>query len=174
VVTLSYGREKMMADRSPTTYRKATVDDIDILTRFRLMFLAKMRSEPSEPTHLTEVIRSYFDRTIPSGEFLAYLAIRSGLVVGVGGMAVYELPPLCAPRLRKKGCVLNMYTMPAARRTGVAGQILDLLIAEARNLGLSHIHLRATDEGIGLYRQAGFSEPRFLEMELALEPATHG
>ncbi len=133
-----------------------------------------MRSEPRGTIDLSEAIRSYFERTIPSGEFFAYLAIRKEEVVGVGGIAVYELPPIDAPRPRKRGCVLNMYTIPAARRMGIAGRIVDLLVAEARNLGLSHIHLRATDQGIGLYRQAGFSEPRLLEMELALDPAPRG
>ncbi len=160
----------MTSDRNQTTYRRASVDDIAVLTRLRLLLLAEISTDGREPTHLTEAIGAYFQRTISTGEFVSYLALQDGRVIGVGGMVAYELPPTGRIFSGKVGCVVTMYAQPAARRKGTARRILELLIAEARDRGLSRIHLRATDEGIGLYRQVGFSEPRFLEMELALDP----
>jgi GNAT superfamily N-acetyltransferase len=129
-----------------------------------------MLSEPRESARDAGAIRDYFQRAVPTGEFVAYLASREGRIVGVGGMAVGELPPTSPSASRRTGCILNMYTLPEARRTGVAEAILGLLIREGRELGLSHLHLRATEQGVALYRKAGFGEPRFLEMELTIGP----
>jgi N-acetylglutamate synthase-like GNAT family acetyltransferase len=85
-------------------------------------------------------------------------------------MVVYELPPSGDVFPRKTGSLVTMYTTPPARKSGVAGGILDCLIEEARNSGLIKLHLSATDQEVGLYRKAGFSSPLFSEMEPALEP----
>ena len=62
-----------------------------------------------------------------------------------------------------------MYTIPEARGKGVCTRLLNKLIKEARSLGITYLHLRASDDGINIYRKAGFVEPEQIEMELKLE-----
>jgi N-acetylglutamate synthase-like GNAT family acetyltransferase len=52
---------------------------------------------------------------------------------------------------------------------GVCTCLLNELIKEAKSLGLKYLHLRATQEGISIYKRAGFKEPEDQELELELE-----
>jgi hypothetical protein len=47
--------------------------------------------------------------------------------------------------------------------------MLHELIREAKTLGLKHLHLHASEEGIRIYRKAGFASPEQTELELTLE-----
>ena len=60
---------------------------------------------------------------------------------------------------------MNMYTHPDYRRRGIAYQVLDLLVGEARKRGIDAVSLEATDMGRPLYEKYGFV-PMEHEMEL--------
>jgi len=60
---------------------------------------------------------------------------------------------------------MNMYTDPAYRRKGIAYRTLDLLVRDAKRLGVTAISLEATDMGRPLYEAYGFV-PMNGEMEL--------
>ncbi len=60
---------------------------------------------------------------------------------------------------------MNMYTNPNYRRKGIAYHTLEILIEEAKNKGVKHISLEATDMGRPLYERYGFVDMRG-EMEL--------
>ena len=68
----------------------------------------------------------------------------------------------------KAGYVLNLYTIPKARRKGVCTQLLSMLIEEAKSLRLKYLHLHASRDGIRLYERAGFVEPDEPELKLGL------
>ena len=54
--------------------------------------------------------------------------------------------------------VLNVYTLPAYRRLGLARSMLQACINKARELGLDVLHLKATPTGRDLYAALGFQE----------------
>ncbi len=60
---------------------------------------------------------------------------------------------------------MNMYTKPDYRRQGIAFKTLDLLVADAREKGITAILLEATDMGRPLYAKYGFVKMND-EMEL--------
>ena len=60
---------------------------------------------------------------------------------------------------------MNMYTHPRYRRKGIAFKMLDLLVNDARDRGITHISLEATDMGRPLYEKYGFVAMKD-EMEL--------
>lgn len=53
---------------------------------------------------------------------------------------------------------MNMYTAPEYHRQGITFYTLDLLVKEARELGVSQIVLEAMDMGRPLYERYGFVE----------------
>jgi ribosomal protein S18 acetylase RimI-like enzyme len=69
----------------------------------------------------------------------------------------------------KLGYILNLYTIPEARRKGICTRLLNELIGEAKLLGLRYLHLHASEEGISIYRKAGFAEPSQPELRLVLK-----
>ncbi len=64
-----------------------------------------------------------------------------------------------------KAYIMNMYTNPDYRRLGIATKTLELLVADAKEKGVSTISLEATDMGRPLYEKFGFVKMHD-EMEL--------
>lgn len=153
-------------------YRRASVDDVETLVRYRIRFLNELHNHPDdeETEILRKSLREYFAKAIPSHAFIAWLAEYNGRIVGTGGMVVWERPAnyggLESGRL---GYILNCYTIPEARRKGICTRLLCELIKEAKSLGLRYLHLNATEDGMQIYRKAGFAEPDDTELMLRLE-----
>jgi ribosomal protein S18 acetylase RimI-like enzyme len=61
-----------------------------------------------------------------------------------------------------------MYTVPEARGKGICTRLLDELMKEARKLGLKYLQLHASEDGIGIYKKAGFTYPKQAEMTMRL------
>ena len=51
---------------------------------------------------------------------------------------------------------MNMYTHPEYRRRGIATKMLDILVKEICERGITAISLEATDMGRPLYEKYGF------------------
>jgi GNAT superfamily N-acetyltransferase len=153
-------------------YRRADADDIDILVALRVRFLGELYDRPEDDD--TEVLRralqGYLSEAIPANDFIAWLAEVDGRAIGTGGMVVWQMPAryggLESGRL---GYVLNMYTILEARGKGVCTRLLDELIKEARSLGLKYLHLHSSEDGIDIYRRAGFAELDQIELAFRLE-----
>jgi len=73
------------------------------------------------------------------------VAEYNGTIIGTGGMAVWRI------------------------RNGIGTRLLNKLIKEARPLGLKYLHLHSSEDGMNMYRKAGFTEPHQIELRLRLE-----
>lgn len=51
---------------------------------------------------------------------------------------------------------MNMYTNPEYRRKGIAYKMLDMLVKDTKEKGITAISLEATDVGRPLYEKYGF------------------
>jgi len=69
----------------------------------------------------------------------------------------------------KLGYILNLYTIPEARKKGICTRLLNELIKEAKSLGLTYLHLHASEDGMNIYRKTGFAKPDQIELKLRLE-----
>jgi len=69
--------------------------------------------------------------------FFAFMAELDGEIVSFGGMVIKKIPGDFNQSMYLEGDILNMYTIPAARRKGISAQILEHLITEARRRGIS-------------------------------------
>jgi GNAT superfamily N-acetyltransferase len=149
-------------------FRRATVDDAEVLTDFRVRFLRETfgARDEDETELLKEGLREYFAKAIPAGGFVAWLAEYEGEIIATSGMVVWQKPGGYTSLSGKTGYILNMYTVPEARGLGAGTRLFDELINEAKAAEIKHLHLHATEDGIDIYRRAGFAEPGLVELEL--------
>ena len=150
-------------------YRKATAADIDLLTETRIEVLRAANCLPDDTDmhEVEEQSRLYYAQAIAEGTHTVWLAFDHGRFIGAGGISYYQVMPTYHNPTGRKGYIMNMYTRPEYRRKGIAFHMLDLLIRDAREKGVSFISLEATPAGRPLYEKYGFS-PMTDEMELVL------
>lgn len=148
-------------------YKKATIEDIDELVRTRIIVLraANKLSDETDMTVVKKESYEYYKRTLQNGEHIAYLVYDKGTFIGAGGISFYQVMPTYHNPSGKKAYIMNMYTAPEYRRQGIAIHTLDLLIKDAKEQGVSHIALEATQMGRPLYEKYGFVKMED-EMEL--------
>ncbi len=149
------------------TYKKATIDDIDILTSTRIEVL-RSANKFSNDVDMSEVKKQsydYYKKSLTMGTHIAYLVFDNDIFVGSGGVSFYQVMPTYHNPSGNKAYIMNMYTNPAYRRKGIAYKTLDILIDEIRKKGVSCISLEATDMGKPLYIKYGFVKMND-EMEL--------
>ena len=148
-------------------YKKATIEDIDELVRTRVIVLraANKLSDKTDMSVVKKESYEYYKRTLQNGEHIAYLVYDKGTFIGAGGVSFYQVMPTYHNPSGKKAYIMNMYTAPEYRRQGIAIHTLDLLIKDAKEQGVSHIALEATQMGRPLYEKYGFVKMED-EMEL--------
>jgi len=152
-------------------YRRANIDDIESLIDYRVRFLTELYNHPENDKTkiLRRSLRKYFHEAIPSNDFIAWLAEYDGKIVGTSGMVISQMPARYGGlESGKPGYILNLYTIPEARIRGICTRLLNELIREAKALGIRYLHLHASEDGISIYRRAGFVEPDQIELVLRL------
>ncbi len=133
--------------------------DIDALVQLRLAYLREDFGalEDSEAEAIAKRLADYLERHL-NRDLFAY-ALREGEeLVSCAFLLVVEKPMSPAFPNGRTGTVLNVYTCPAHRRRGCAMKVLQKLLAEAREMELSSVELKATADGYALYKAAGFAD----------------
>ena len=90
------------------------------------------------------------------GTFVSWLAFDDVKIVGTSGMSFVEKPPYFSCPSGKIGLLSSMYTHPDYRRNGIATELLDRVVNEARQYGCGTIQITAADMGVLLYTSYGF------------------
>jgi GNAT superfamily N-acetyltransferase len=159
-----------MVKMENVTVRLVNKEDIPVMTSHRLAYLVEMQGErePEYLQYLERELSEYFRAHIQSGSFFALVAEVEGQILGYGAMVLRSIPGDLNKPSYLEGDILNMYTLPHARRKGVGKLILEALLAKARSMGMSKIGLHTSKDGEHLYRSYGFSEPVYPYLELVL------
>ncbi|MDO4315252.1 MAG: GNAT family N-acetyltransferase [Oscillospiraceae bacterium] len=139
-------------------YRWAAAEDLDLLVRTRIEVLraANGLDGTVDMSEVEEQSRDYYREALASGAHIACLAFDGGELAGAGGVSFYRLLPTYHNPTGENAYIMNMYTRPAYRRQGIAYRTLDLLVAAAKERGVSRITLEATRMGRPLYEKYGF------------------
>lgn len=151
------------------TIRTASKGDIETLINFRFMYMTDVEGELSEKqsTALKSQLPEYFEKHMGQ-DFTAYIAEDNGKAVSVIFMVRLE-KPASVHFLSGSTCYLmNVYTISEYRRLGIASQILDRLISDAKAEGITCIDLSATEMGKHVYLKKGFIERGNTEMRMEL------
>jgi GNAT superfamily N-acetyltransferase len=140
------------------TYRKADITDIPQLIHLRLQFLKEMypKADSSQDERLSEHLGNYLTTHLSQDNFVNWFADESGKVIASAGIVFYNQPPLYHNLEGKVAYLLNVYTLPAYRRRGIAKTLLQKIMDEAKRRNTGKISLHTSNEGRTLYEQFGF------------------
>jgi len=160
----------MKIDKSKLRIHKIGVDEIPVLVEYRLAYLAELQGEKDEANkiQLKKDLELYFIKSMKEGRFFALYAETEGKILSFGGMIIKKIPGDSGKSSYLEGDILNMYTVPEARRQGISSMILERLLVEAKLMGISKVALHTSKDGEILYRKFGFSEPVYPYLELVL------
>ena len=140
-------------------YTKATVEDIEQLTELRIAYLAEDYGGLKEKD--VEMIRrdlpDYFMRNLNKSIF-GYVARNDREIIACALLLVIEKPMSPAFITGRTGNVLNVYTKSEYRHNGHARKVMNMLVEDASDMGLSVVELKATEAGYQLYRSLGFRD----------------
>ena len=140
------------------TYKIATIEDLDVLTKTRVEVLraANKLDDTVDMTQVEKESRDYYQKALADGSHVAVLVFDGETFVGAGGVSFYIVMPTYHNPSGKKAYIMNMYTTPEHRRKGIAFHTLDILVDACRKRNVTHITLEATDMGRKLYEKYGF------------------
>jgi len=152
-------------------FRKADIIDRDALVEMRMLYLADDIGSiaPNIEKQIKEQLPDYFERHL-NRDLFVYIAEDGEKAVSCCMLIVTEKPANTRFPHGLTGSVLNVYTRQEYRRQGLAGKLMRMLINDAVELGLDLIELKATSDGIKLYKSLGFDQDfsKYTEMKLVL------
>ncbi len=139
-------------------YRKLTVNDLDAFIDLRIK---QLREEgATEDFDLVPALKDYYHRHLKDGTFVSWLAVDKEAggekIIGTSGMSFVEKPPYFACPSGRIGLLSSMYTNPDYRRKGIARELLNRVVEEARAYGCAAVQITASNMGVKLYSAYGF------------------
>ncbi len=147
--------------------RKIIESDIDTMISHRIEYLKEIQGERN--VEFIDILRnelvSFFKIGIADGTVIALVAENELTPVSYGTLVLHKVPGDFNKSTYIEGDIMNMYTIPTARRQGISAMILDELIQIAKSMGVSKISLHTTHAGEKLYRNAGFIDPIYPYLE---------
>ena len=148
------------------TYKKSTLADLDILMKIRLEMLKEVNNLPVDYAYSEDFIsetKKYFENANQT----TVLAFDCEQVVACATLSyIYVMPTFCHPT-GKRAHLMNVYTKTNYRRRGISKAMIEILISEAKEKGVTEISLDTTKMGRALYEAVGFkSSAEAMVMEL--------
>ena len=136
-------------------YRVTDANDIGMLMDVRLSMLRIVNDLPADYIFDDELVvssRRYF----LEGDQTTVVAVNDGRCVACASMSYIEIMPTFSHSSGKRAHLMNVYTEKDYRRRGIARQLVNMLIGDARAHGATEISLDATESGRPLYESMGF------------------
>lgn len=137
-------------------YIVATKNDMDLLIESRLEMLKDVNELPSDYIFNEELIersKEYFNSEMQT----TVLAIDEK-VIGCATICYFDMMPTFSHPTGKRAHLMNVYTNSEYRRQGIAKHMIDILINDAMDKGVTEISLDATKLGRPLYKKCNFVE----------------
>ena len=163
------------------TYKKLTVNDLDVFIKMRINQLREEGAK--EDIDLEPALKDYYLRHLSDGTFVSWLALDNDRIIGTSGMSIVEKPPYFGCPSGKIGLLSNMFTDPSYRRKGIAKTLLSKVIDdrrkgiaktllskvidEAKTQGCGTVQITASNMGVLLYSDYGFEKnENFMQYKL--------
>ena len=142
------------------TYKKLTEKELDTVIKMRLDQLTEEYVSAGwtvpEGVDLEAALYGFYRRNMAAGTYVSWLAFDGERIVGTSGMSFAEKPPYFTCPTGRLGILSSMYTDPEYRRMGIATNLLDRVVKEAKDYGCGTIYITASDAGVKLYESYGF------------------
>ncbi len=160
----------MIEDISKVIIRRIGLDDIEKLVFHRINYLSEMQGDRTNEykASLQSELMTFFQKSIIDNSFWGLIAFYEGQEVAYAGMIVSQIPGDFNRTSYLEGSILNVYTVPAARRCGISKLILSQLLIESKLLGITKVSLHSSAAGEALYHNLGFDTPIYPYLELSI------
>ncbi len=144
--------------KSPQAVR-AMLSDIPELTELRLLSLSEDLGEISgtDAEAIRQTLPAYFQAHL-NRDLFAYVFRDGDQIAACALLLIVEKPMSPSFLNGKTGMVLNVYTRPAFRRRGYGRAVMEALLSDARAMELCSVELKATEDGVPLYKAVGFED----------------
>ena len=134
-----------------------TTDDALISAHRRAMFA---EIHPLDESLLNELERrsvAWTERMIREGKYYGWIATDAGLSVASASLLILDWPPHpFDPEGELRGYLLNVYVEPEYRKRGLAHELVERSMAEARKRGIRVVTLHSSQAGRPIYERLGF------------------
>lgn len=135
-------------------YKQLTTEHLDVFIDMRIN---QLREEgANEDINLKPALHNYYKRHMADGTFVSWLALDSDKIIGTSGISFVEKPPYFGCPSGKIGLLSSVFTNPDYRRKGIAKELLNRVVKEAKKYGCGTIQITASDMGVKLYQAYGF------------------
>lgn len=136
-------------------YKFTTKEDIDVLINLRLEMLKVVNNLPLKYEYSKDFIeesKKYF----LEGNQSTVVAYCEGKPIGCASISYIHVMPTFDHPTGNRGHLMNVYTNEKYQRQGIARNMINMIIKEAREKGITEISLDATEMGKPLYASLGF------------------
>ena len=142
---------------SEIRYIKTTKADIELLMQVRLEMLREV-NDLSDEYVFDETLVAENRRYFEDGNHTTVLAFDQQKIVGCASLAYMWIMPTFEHPTGLRAHLMNVYTKSEYRRKGIAKEMIELLLDEAKEKGVTEISLNATEMGRPLYKALGFED----------------
>lgn len=111
--------------------------------------------------------QDWFERTHGTPHWYTAVSQADAGVCGCMYLQVVPTVPVPGMEARAWGYVTHAFVRDRQRRMGLGTAMLELLIAQARSIGLTELHVWPSHDAISLYVRAGFLSP---EAQRSIDP----
>jgi len=152
-------------------YKKLTENELDRFIGMRITQLTEeytSEGKSAPEVDLESALKEYYHKHMADGTFVSWLAMDGDKIVGTSGMSFVEKPPYFSCPTGRLGLLSSMFTDPAYRRMGIAKELLDRVVKEAKAYGCGAVHITASNMGVKLYTAYGFQHNgNFMQYKLS-------
>ena len=141
-------------------YRRLTEDDLDTFIDMRITQLTEEYTsegrEVPKNVDLAAALKDHYQRHMADGTFVSWQAFDGDKIIGTSGMSCVEKPPYFTCPTGRLGLLSSIFTDPEYRRMGIAQDLLNRVVNEARDYGCGSVWITASNMGVKLYTAYGF------------------
>ena len=144
--------------------RRATVRDADVIAWHRARMFQDMGNVSGDAFEILRTkAQARLEQWIESGDYIGWLATPADKPETIVGGAGIHLQPILPRPVDtstigegRQGTMINVFTEPQWRRRGIAGLLIEEIVAWSKSERLDRLILHASDQGRPLYERLGF------------------
>jgi ribosomal protein S18 acetylase RimI-like enzyme len=137
--------------------RLATEADAELISeQRRQMFVDSGQGDETRLKEVTDNFIPWVRERLSDGRYVGWLTAEDGREVAGAGMLLMDFPPHWMDPEPVRAYLLNVYVVPEFRGRGLARELLELALNDARGRGIKVVSLHASTFGRPLYERNGF------------------
>lgn len=147
--------------------RRATLHDARTIARHRRsMFRDMGYHDEAALDAMMEKFLPWIKAKIAGGDYLAWLAVSSDVVVAGAGLWLMDWPAHMVGSSARRGNIVNVYTEPEFRHRGLARWLIEAALHWCKTNEIDFVTLHASQQGRRVYESLGFQAGNEMRIKL--------